>query len=70
VDARFLSCLLEGHGEHPVSTGGGTWCPQACSDLKLTHHIHSPMRKASLNVRCRSSGTELNALMTIFHAKE
>jgi hypothetical protein len=28
------------------------------------------MRKSSLNVQCSAASTELNALMTIFHAKE
>ena len=40
---RFISDVVEEHGEHPVSTyDGGTWYPpQACRFLKLTHHIHS-----------------------------
>ena len=29
VAKRFLSGLLEEHGEHPVSADGGTWYPQA-----------------------------------------
>ena len=43
---RFLSNLLEEHGEHPVSTDGGTWYPQACRFLKLKHHLHSPFEKS------------------------
>jgi putative transposase len=46
VAERFLSGHLEEHGEHPVSTDGGTWCPQARSYLKLTHHIHSSYEKS------------------------
>ncbi len=41
VAERFLSDVVEEHGEHPVSTDGGTWYPPACEFLKLTHHIHS-----------------------------
>jgi putative transposase len=51
VAERFLSKIVEKYGEHPVSTDGGTWYPQACRFLKLTHHIHSSyirMRKALL----------------------
>ncbi len=41
VAERFISDVVEEHGEHPVSTkDGGTWYPQACRFLKLTHHIH------------------------------
>jgi putative transposase len=46
VAERFLYRLLEKHGEHPVSTDGGTWYPQACQFLKLRHHIHSPYEKS------------------------
>jgi putative transposase len=42
---RFLSKLLEEYGEHPVSTDGGTWYPQACRFLKLKHHLHSSFEK-------------------------
>ncbi len=42
---RFISDVVEEYGEHPVSTDGGTWYPQACKFLKLTHHIHSPYEK-------------------------
>jgi len=45
---RFISSLVGIHGQHPVSTDGGTWYPQACRFLRLLHHIHIPlMRKAS-----------------------
>jgi putative transposase len=43
---RFISEVVEEHGEHPVSTDGGTWYPQACRFLKLTHHIHSSYEKS------------------------
>jgi putative transposase len=46
VAERFLHRLLEKHGEHPVSTDGGTWYTQACNFLKLRHHIHSPYEKS------------------------
>ena len=45
VAERFLHRLLEKHGEHPVSTDGRTWYPQACRFLKLKHHMHSPYEK-------------------------
>ena len=38
--------LVRVHGKCPVSTGGGgTWRPQACRFLKLSHRIHSPYEK-------------------------
>jgi putative transposase len=41
VAERFISNVVKGCGEHPVSTDGGTWYPhQACKFLKLNHHIH------------------------------
>jgi len=46
VAERFISGLVKAHGRRPVSTDGGTWCPQACRFLKLTHHIHSPFEKS------------------------
>ena len=46
VAERFLSGLLEEHGEHPVSTDGGTWYPQACRFLRIEHHIHSTYEKS------------------------
>jgi len=46
VAERFLSGLLEEHGEHPVSTDGRTWYPQACRFLRVEHHIHSPYEKS------------------------
>jgi putative transposase len=46
VAERFLSGLLEEHGEHPVSTDGGTWYPQACRFLGMDHHVHSTCEKS------------------------
>ena len=43
---RFMLGLVTVHGNHPVSTDGGTWYPQACKFLKLQHHIHSPFEKS------------------------
>ncbi len=41
VAEHFLSDIVEKYGEHPVSTDGVTWYPQACKFLKLKHRIHS-----------------------------
>jgi len=46
VTERFISSLIKIHGEHPVSTDGGTWYPQACRFLKINHHLHSPFEKS------------------------
>ena len=46
VAERFLSDIVDKHGQHPVSTDGGTWDPQACRFLKLNHHIHSSYEKS------------------------
>ena len=46
VAERFLSDIVDKHGQHPVSTDGGTWYPQACRFLKLNHHIHSSYEKS------------------------
>jgi putative transposase len=46
VAERFMSGLVTVHGNHPVSTDGGTWYPQDCRFLKLQHHIHSPFEKS------------------------
>ena len=32
---QFISSLVKIHGQHPVSTDGGTWYPQACRFLRL-----------------------------------
>jgi putative transposase len=46
VAERFLSGLVKIHGNHPVSTDGRTWYPQACGFLKVDHHIHSSFEKS------------------------
>ena len=46
VAERFLSGIIRDYGKHPVSTDGGTWYPQACQFLKLSHHIHSSYEKS------------------------
>jgi putative transposase len=46
VAERFLYSIIKVYGEHPVSTDGGTWYPQACQFLKLQHHIHSSFEKS------------------------
>ncbi|HET7149658.1 MAG TPA: DDE-type integrase/transposase/recombinase [Candidatus Nitrosopolaris sp.] len=46
VAERFLSKIVEKCGDHPVSTDGGTWYPQACKFLNMDHHIHSQFEKS------------------------
>ena len=46
VAERFILNLVKRYGEHPVSTDGGTWYPQACRFLRLHHHIHSRYEKS------------------------
>jgi putative transposase len=47
VAEKFMSDLVKAHGNHPVSTDGGTWYPtMACRFLKLKHHIHSSFEKS------------------------
>ncbi len=47
VAERFMSNMVDEYGHHPVSTdGGGTWYPQACQFLKLSHHVHSSYEKS------------------------
>ncbi|HEY7082744.1 MAG TPA: DDE-type integrase/transposase/recombinase [Nitrososphaeraceae archaeon] len=46
VAERFILNLVKRYGEHPVSTDGGTWYPQACRFLRLPHHIHSSYEKS------------------------
>ena len=48
---RFISSLVGIHGhQHPVSTDGGTWYPQACKFLRLPHHIHSLYEKSIIEI--------------------
>ena len=35
VAERFIGGLVKRHGQHPISTDGGIWYPQACKFLKL-----------------------------------
>ena len=51
VAERFIGGLVKRHGQHPISTDGGTWYPQACKFLKLNHHIHSPFEKSLIERR-------------------
>ncbi len=47
VAEKFMSDLIKAHGNHPVSTDGGSkWYPMACQFLKLKHHTHSPLEKS------------------------
>jgi putative transposase len=46
VTERFLSDVVEKYGKHPVSSDGGTWYPQACRFLKLSHQIHFSYEKS------------------------
>jgi putative transposase len=46
VAEPFLSDVVDEPGQHPVSTDGGTWYPQACKFLNLNYHIHSPFEKS------------------------
>ncbi len=46
VVKRLMSGLIKVHDNHPVSTDGGTWYPQACKFLKLNHHLHSSFYKS------------------------
>ncbi|HKX96957.1 MAG TPA: DDE-type integrase/transposase/recombinase [Candidatus Nitrosocosmicus sp.] len=46
VAERFLSNLVKDYGNHPVSTDGGPWYPQACEFLQMDHHIHSSLEKS------------------------
>ena len=64
---RFLSGVVRYYGNHPISTDGGTWYPQACEFLKMDHHIHSPLwRKALSKELCSTLRTGPNVLMTTF----
>jgi putative transposase len=45
IAERFLSGIVKDYRNHPVSTDGGTWYPQACRFLNLHHHIQSTYEK-------------------------
>ena len=53
---RFMLGLVTVHGNHPVSTDGGTWyLPQASYRfLKLQHHIHPRLKKVWLKEQCNT----------------
>ena len=40
MDRATEQKLIKKYGKDPISTGGGSWYPQACIFLKL-HHTHS-----------------------------
>ena len=46
LQSAFCQIFIGEYGKHPVSTDGGTWYPQACQFLKLSHHIHSSYEKS------------------------
>jgi putative transposase len=47
VAERFIASVVKVYGKHPsLSTDGGTWYPQACRFLRLTHHLHSTFEKS------------------------
>jgi putative transposase len=46
IAERFIADLVRIHRRHPVSTDGGTWYPQACRFLRLSHHINSSLEKS------------------------
>ena len=46
VAEQFIQSLIRKYGKHNISTDGGTWYPQACRFLKVTHHIHSSIEKS------------------------
>jgi hypothetical protein len=68
VAERFILNLVKRYGEHPVSTDGGTWYPQACRFLRLHHHhIHSRYEKSIIEKeRYSSSKIERSISMIIF----
>ena len=68
IAEKFLSGLVKIHGKRPVSTDGGTWYPQACGFLKVTHHTHSPLEKSLIERTMQYIKGRTDALMTIFHA--
>ena len=43
---RILSEAANMYGKHQVSSDGGTWYPQACRFLRLSHHLHSSYEKS------------------------
>ena len=70
VAERFILNLVKRYGEHPVSTDGGTWRPQACRFLRLHHHIHSPYEKSIMERTVNTSKIGLKISMIIFLAEK
>jgi putative transposase len=57
--------------KHPyVSTdGNGTWYPQACRFLRLSHHhLHSPFEKSVIERTVQYIKDRTEYLMITFHA--
>ena len=46
VAERFIQSLIRRYGRHNISTGGGTWYPQACRFLNVKRHNHSSIEKS------------------------
>jgi len=46
VAEAFLKSLAKLYGKHIVYSDGGTWYPEACNSLGLTHILHSPFEKS------------------------
>ncbi|MFL6326305.1 MAG: DDE-type integrase/transposase/recombinase [Nitrososphaeraceae archaeon] len=46
VAEAFLKSLVKLYGKHIVYSDGGTWYPEACISLGLTHILHSPFEKS------------------------
>jgi transposase-like protein len=68
VAEKFIGGLVKSHGQHPISTDGGTWYPQACKFLKLDHHIHSSLEKSLIErtMQYIKDRTEQKVLMITF----
>ena len=48
VAEHFLSDNVDGYGQYPVSTDGGTCYPHACNFLNLRHHIRFSYEKSMM----------------------
>ena len=46
IAERFLSCVVRYYGNHPVSTDGGTWYPQACVSQNGSSYSFSSYEKS------------------------
>ncbi len=64
---RFLSYIVDIHGQHPVFTDGGSWYPpQAGKFLKLVHHLHLSFEKSLIERTIKLSRVEPNVSMITF----